>query len=69
MGFKVDYGAMRALLGACSSVIGEWSGAISSIMDKEAAIEASQNIAGNKADRMKGYLNAAYSCAGASITM
>ena len=39
------------------------------VMDKESAIEASQNISGNKADRMKGYLNAAYSCAGSSLTL
>lgn len=69
MGYKVDYGAMRALLGAYSNVIGKWNGAISSVMDKEAAIEASQNIAGNKADRMKEYLNATYSCASTSMTI
>lgn len=69
MGYKVDYAAMRDILGAYSSVIGEWNGAISLVMDKEAAIEASQNISGNKADRMKEYLNAAYSCAGSSLTL
>lgn len=69
MGYKVDYGALKALLGSYSSATSAWSEGISVVMGKEADIEASTNIAGNSADRMKAYLNTTYSCASTSLSM
>lgn len=63
MGYKVDYGAMRELMGTYNDAVGTWSDGISSVLDKGMAIEASTNIAGNRAANMKQYLGTAYLCA------
>ena len=63
MGYKVDYGAMRELMGTYNDAVGIWSDGISSVLDKGMAIEASTNIAGNRAANMKQYLGTAYLCA------
>lgn len=68
MGYKVDYGAMQSLLGAYSATLGEWSQGVSSVMNAEAMLESSPHISGNSADRMKEYLNTAYSCLSASLS-
>ena len=69
MGYKVDYGAMKNLLGAYSSVVSSWNNGISSVMGKEASLETSTNISGNSADRMKAYLNTVYSYADTSLNV
>ncbi len=69
MSYKVDYNAMHNLLGAYNSTIAEWSEGISCVVGKETAIEASTSISGNKASRMKQYLNTTYSCAKDSFAM
>ena len=69
MGYIVDYGSMQELLGAYTGAVGDWSAAISSVMQKASAIEASTNIAGNRADNMKQYLAQTYSCAKDSLVM
>lgn len=63
MSYIVDYGAMQELLGNYSNAVGTWSAGISSVMQRELAIEASTNISGNSASRMRQYLSATYSCA------
>lgn len=68
MGYRVDYAAMQSLLGAYSTIVGEWSQGFSSVMGAESIIEASTHIAGNSANRMKEYLNTVYSCLHASLS-
>lgn len=69
MGYKVNYGALDDLLRAYSTAVAQWSDGISSVMGKEAVIEASSFISGNSADRMKEYLNTAYSFAETSLSL
>lgn len=69
MSYKVDYNAIQDLLGSYSSALAEWSKGVSCVVDKEIAIAASKNIDGNKAFRMKQYLNTTYSCAKDSLFM
>lgn len=67
MGYRVDYSELKALLGSYNSAVASWSEGISSVMAKEAVIEASTNIAGNRADHLKAYLNTTYSAACSSL--
>jgi len=69
MGYKVNYGALDDLLRAYSTAVAQWSDGISSVIGKEAVIEASSFISGNSADRMKEYLNTAYSFAETSLSL
>ncbi len=68
MGYKIDYSAMEALLSTYSSLVNVWEDGISAVMKNESAIVASTNIAGNNADRMKAYLNTAYTLADAALS-
>lgn len=67
MGFKVDYAAMQGLLGSYSGVVDTWSSAINSVVGQTESIEASTNIAGNNADRMREYLSTTYSFASTAL--
>lgn len=69
MGYKVDYGSMQELLNAYNGAVGNWSAGISSVMQKELVIEESANVSGNKANNLKQYLAAAYSCVNDSLVM
>ena len=69
MGYKVDYGALRSLAGAYNGAVSQWNSGVSSVMGQASAIVASTNIAGNSADRVKAYLDTAYSCVNASLSM
>ena len=69
MGYKVDYGALRSLTGSYSGALSQWSSGMSSVMGQASAIVASSNISGNSATRLKTYLDTAYSCISASLTM
>ena len=69
MGYKVDYGALRSLVGAYNGAVSQWNSGVSSVMGQASAIVASTNIAGNSADRVKAYLDTAYSCVNASLSM
>ena len=69
MGYKVDYGALRSLTGAYNGAVSQWNSGVSSVMGQASAIVASTNIAGNSADRVKAYLDTAYSCVNASLSM
>ena len=69
MGYKVDYGSMRALQNAYSGVVSQWNSGISAVVKAEGTIEASTNIDGNRAKRMKEYLNSVYSSASASLSI
>lgn len=69
MGYKVDYGSMRALQNAYSGVVSQWNSGISAVVKAEGTIEASTNIDGNRANRMKEYLNSVYSSASASLSI
>ena len=68
MGYKIDYSAMEALLSTYSSLVNVWEDGIAAVMKNESAIVASTNIAGNNADRMKAYLNTAYTLADAALS-
>lgn len=67
MGYKVDYASMQGLMSEYSCVIGNWSEGISSVIQKEQAIEVSKSISGNRANNMKQYLATVYSCASDSM--
>lgn len=69
MSYKVDYGAMKNLLSAYDAVATEWSNGISAVMEKEAVIETSANIAGNSANCMKEYLHTTYWYAKITLSM
>ena len=60
MSYKVEYGSLRSLLGTYSGIASGWQDGIASVIEKEAAIEASTNISGNSADRMREYLKTVY---------
>lgn len=68
MGYKVDYGALDNLMNAYSSAVSSWNSGISSVKETELAIETSQNISGNSADRMREYLRTTYICASSMLT-
>ncbi len=68
MGYKVDYGVLRSLAGAYGGAVSQWNSGMSSVMGQASAIVASTNIAGNSADRVKAYLDTAYSCVNASLS-
>lgn len=69
MGYKVEYGALDALLDSYSAAVSKWNEGISAVMGQEGVIEASTSVSGNNANRMKEYLKTAYSCANASMSM
>lgn len=69
MSYKVDYSAMQELMGAYNGAVEKWNSGISSVMQKELAIEESANISGNRASNMKQYLATAYSCINDSLLM
>ncbi len=69
MSYKVDYDAMQNLLGSYSNAVDAWSAGISSVIQGEMIIEASSNISGNSANRMREYLKTTYLCAKDSLLL
>lgn len=67
MSYTVDYGALNNIMNIYNTVLAEWSNGISTVLAKKDVIANSKNISGNKADRMKEYLNSAYSQVNASL--
>ncbi len=69
MSYKVDYSAMQNRYVSYSNAVSTWSDGISFVMQREQAIEASKNISGNSASRMRQYLSTSYSCAKDMLSM
>ena len=69
MSYKVDYGELDALLTGYNGAISAWNAGINSVAGKASAIQGSPNISGNSADRLRDYLDAAYSYASVSMSM
>ena len=69
MGYKVDYGALRSLAGTYNGAVSQWKSGLSAAIGQASAIVASNNISGNSADRLKEYLDTAYSCLDTSLSM
>ena len=69
MGYKLDYGALRSLAGTYGGAVSQWKRGLSAVMGQASSIAASTNISGNSADRLKEYLNTAYSCIETSLSI
>lgn len=67
MSYTVDYGALDNIMNIYNTVLAEWNNGISTVLAKKDVIANSRNISGNKADRMKEYLNSAYSQVNVSL--
>ncbi len=69
MGYKLDYGALRSLAGTYGGAVSQWKRGLSAVMGQASSVAASTNISGNSADRLKEYLNTAYSCIETSLSI